>query len=364
MSADGSNKENNPHAEASLERAIIAQAQRLGFAACGIVKAEAVDETEQDYFRRWLAEGRQAGMAYLERNEAVRFDPRELFEGCRSLIVVILNYYPHERRAAHLPHIAYHAYGTDYHYVVKSRLEQLLAFVRKASPSAVGRCFCDTAPLLERYWAVRAGLGWVGRNRLLHYPGVGSYVVLGVLAVDIKLRPTAAYEARDRRDHSDRVDVKINATSPSVAPPLDAAPLDSAELSSAYAMAHTTADRSHCGTCRRCIDACPTGALAADGSFDARRCLAQLTFEHKGEMPPLFFEANHRSLYGCNICQDVCPHNHCATPTTIPEFAPTEAMITLDAEALRALTPAQFKTHFAHTALARGGIARLRRNLR
>lgn len=293
------------------------EALRLGFSACGFAKAEPVSEEMACVLDRWTDNGYHAGMQYMERNRHLRLDPTQLVPGCRTLIVVALNYYPKQPLPAEGYQIAYYAYGKDYHYVVKDKLNKLLAYIKALMPSVEGRAFCDTAPLLERYWAVKAGLGFIGRNRQLIIPGKGSYFFLGVLAIDAEIEPISKSLA-------------TNVFS--------------------------------CGDCKRCLIACPTGALTLDG-IDCRHCLSYLTIEHRGPIPDDMAQKLGRRIYGCDTCQKVCPHNKNAQSTEENAFdiSPEVASLTLDE--WRQLTPKRYKELFRHSAMERAGYEGLMRNI-
>ena len=297
-----------------IERSIEAEALRLGFSACGFAKAEPVsDETARtvDY---WVEQGYHADMQYMERNRHLRLDPTQLVPGCKTLIVVALNYYPKQLLPNESYQIAYYAYGKDYHRVVKDKLHELFAYIKTLIPDVEGRAFCDTAPLLERYWAVKAGLGFIGRNRTLIIPDKGSYFFLGVLAVSAELEG----EAHDMP--------------------------------------------SSCCNCKRCLIACPTGALTADG-IDCRRCLSYLTIEHRGAIPEEIAQKLGRRIYGCDACQQVCPHNKNAQSTEEKTFDISPEVAKLTPEEWRALTPERYKELFKYSAMERAGYEGLMRNL-
>lgn len=296
---------------------IEAEALRLGFTACGFAQAGPVDEEAVQVLDRWTGQGYHAGMGYMERNRELRLDPTLLVPGCRTLIVVALNYYPKQLLPREGYQIAYYAYGADYHRVVKEKLHRLLAYIRTLVPEVKGRAFCDTAPLLERYWAVKAGLGFIGRNRTLIIPGQGSYCFLGVLAID--------------------------------------AQLDVHALPSAHA-------ESSCMGCNRCLKACPTGALTADG-IDCRRCLSYLTIEHRGALPSGIIGKLGRRIYGCDTCQQVCPHNSKAVPTSEPLFAMSPDVASLTPVQWRQLAPEQYAVLFKGSAMERAGYEGLCRNV-
>lgn len=296
-------------------------AGEIGFAAAGIAPV-APAESEAAYFDRWLAEKKQAGMHYMENYREIRLDPDGLLSGARSIISVALNYYPAFRRDPSLPHIAYYAYGEDYHVVVKQMLRRLWQAITKqgetgeAASSSEARFFTDSAPLLERYWAWRAGLGWIGKNTNLIIPGRGSFFFLGEIVTTLE---------------ADRYDIP---------------------------------QKERCGACRRCLDACPTGALEAPRHLDANRCLSYLTIEHKGEIPPLEAARLGNRLYGCDTCQQVCPWNRFATPTRVEAFQPNPSLLSLRKEDLRTLTREEYNRIFARSAVKRAKYEGLMRTVR
>ena len=307
----------NCHLNDVHRQLIQAEAQRLGFESCGFAKAGPVSEEMVAVLDHWVGSGYHADMQYMERNRHLRLDPSQLFPGCQTLIVVALNYYPQQL----LPHegyqIAYYAYGKDYHRVVKDKLLQLLVCIKTFVPNVEGRAFCDTAPLLERYWAVQAGLGFIGRNRQLIIPGKGSYFFLGVLAID----------------------ATINTPSPSA-----------------------TRDIFSCGNCKRCLIACPTRALTPEG-IDCRLCLSYLTIEHRGPIPEVIAQKLGRRIYGCDTCQQVCPHNRNAQSTEEMAFSMSPEVATLTPEDWRSLTAERYKALFKHSAMERAGYEGLMRNI-
>ena len=306
-----------------MENAIKDMARSLGFTACGIAKAAPVRDAMQGCFRKWVAEGRHGDMGYMERNMEKRLDPTQLVEGCQSLIVVAMNYFPPAEISEDEYQIAYYAYGHDYHDVLRTRLASLLAWLNeqrgldntKATNLAhAQRIFVDTAPLLERYWAEQAGLGWTGRNHQLIIPEAGSYFLLGVLTTDHVLHPDTPMENR-------------------------------------------------CGDCHRCLEACPTGALDKEGSFDARRCLSYLTIEQQSAIPSDVYDAIGHRIYGCDTCQKSCPWNRFAQPTTEKTFHPSDKLLQMTRPAWQSLTPEQFEALFAGTAIHRIGYQALCRNI-
>lgn len=291
------------------------EAQRLGFTACGFAKAEPVSEETVRILDHWTEQGHHAEMGYMEHNRHLRLNPTQLVPGCKTLIVVALNYYPKQLLPEENYQIAYYAYGKDYHCVVKDKLRQLLAYIQTLSPEVQGRAFCDTAPLLERYWAAKAGLGFIGLNRTLIIPGKGSYFFLGVLAVNMEL------------------------------------PLEH------------RAQPSSCGNCKRCLSACPTGALTTEG-IDCRRCLSYLSIEHRGAIPPHFIDVFGHRIYGCDTCQLVCPHNRFSTPTTETAFDMSPEVAALTHDDWHSLTPERHRELFRHSAMERAGYDGLMRNIK
>ena len=300
-----------------LTEKIKAEAKNLGFYACGIAKAEAVDSITADNYRHWIAEGRHASMHYLADNIDKRLNPRLLMDGVKSIICVALSYAPSEKIPSHQYQIAYYAYGKDYHDVMKQKLHTLAA----ACGITTYRAFCDTAPVLERYWAERAGLGWTGRNHQLIIPHAGSMFFLGELFVTEELE-------------------------------------------------YDTPMRNRCGRCHACIDACPTSSIISDqssiisdqSSFISNNCLSYLTIEHRGPIPHSSFLIPN-SIYGCDICQLICPWNRFAVPTSEPSFRPSEALLTMTKERWHNLTEEQYRTLFKGSAVKRAKYAGLMRNI-
>ena len=284
----------------------------LGFDACGICRAE---ESEQEvHYRRWLLEECHAGMGYLERNIDKRMDPRLLVEGAKSIISVALNYFPHRFQHEDAPQFAYYAYGEDYHDIVKGKLSRLFDFIKLRFPGVSGRYFSDSAPVLERFWAARSGLGFVGKNTLLIIPGKGSYFFLGELIVDLKL------------DYDSPVS-------------------------------------QNCGKCRRCLDACPTGAIEKPHWVNARKCISYQTIENKGEISPEIVPRLSNNVYGCNICQIVCPWNRYARPHNTPGFNPSDEFLSLDYKRLQEMDEDTYRRIFRRSAVKRAKFAGLKRNV-
>ena len=306
---------------------IKAEAKSLGFFACGIAKAEAVDSITADNYRRWIAEGHHASMHYLADNIDKRLDPRLLMDGVKSIICVALSYAPSVKIPSDQYQIAYYAYGKDYHDVMKQKLHTLAA----ACGITTYRAFYDTAPVLERYWAERAGLGWTGRNHQLIIPHAGSMFVLGELVVQEELEYDSPIPNR-------------------------------------------------CGRCHACLDACPTSSIISNqssiisnqSSFISSRCLSYLTIEHRGPIPhssldshSSFFilHSSFKNIYGCDICQLACPWNRFAVPATEPAFQPSEALLTMTKEKWHNLTEEQYRSLFRGSAVKRAKYSGLMRNI-
>lgn len=288
------------------------QALSLGFDACGICRAH--DSGMEEQYRQWLSEGGHAGMSYLARNVEKRLDPRLLIEGARSIVSVALNYYPHQKQPGGVPRFAYYAYGKDYHEVMWKKLERLFAFIKGRHPEVTGRCFCDSAPVLEQFWAAQAGIGFVGKNTLLIIPGRGSFFFLGEIILSLELE----YDS----------------------------PID--EL---------------CGECRQCLDFCPTGAIERPYWLNSEKCISYQTIENRGEIAPEVAPNLRNNVYGCDICQLVCPFNRDARPHDTPEFTPSEAFLSLDWERLTEMDEDGYRELFRHSAVKRAKFAGLKRNV-
>jgi epoxyqueuosine reductase len=297
-----------------LSQLIKAEALRLGFSVCGIAPAEAVSHETAQFFRHWLDEECHADMNYMANYLDKRLFPELLMEGTRSIVSVALNYYPEKRIADNRYQIAYYAYGQDYHRTIKEKLGTLLEYIARIIP-VNGRIFCDTAPILERYWAWRAGLGWIGRNTQLIIPHAGSYYFLGELFLDIDLD-------------------------------------------------YDTPQVSHCGNCMRCIQACPTSAIEAPYRLNAAKCLSYLTIENRGIIPPEYAARMKNYIYGCDECQKACPHNRFATPCNTADFQPAERLLNMGKADWQALTEEDYRRLFKGSAVKRAKYEGLKRNIR
>lgn len=290
------------------------KAIELGFSACGFAPADSLNELEAG-FREWLSAGKAGDMTYLTRNMDLRLDPRKLVEGAKTVISLAAPYYfPISPPVEGSPRISRYALGDDYHQVLKSRGKELLNWIRNQSGTAISRIFTDSAPVFEREWAKRAGIGWIGKNGCLIIPRSGSWFFLVEIITDLEI-PSDASLVPDR-----------------------------------------------CGNCTRCIDACPTQALRGDGSMDPRRCISYLTIEHRGAIPGEFRNKLGDWIFGCDICQDVCPWNRKPTESLIAELRPRENLIHTGGEFFRNLDAESFGQVFDGTPVERAGWKGIMRN--
>jgi epoxyqueuosine reductase len=290
--------------------------ETLGFSACGIAKVMPI-EAHKEKFTTFLQKGYHGEMTYLENNFEKRFNPQLLVDDSKSVIVVLLNYYPQQRQPKDVPQIAKYAYGKDYHKVVKKKLKRLFTFIQKEIDASVqGRFFSDSAPVLERYWAQEAGLGWIGKNGLLINQSLGSYFFIGELLINLEL------------DY------------------------------------HSAIQPNHCGTCTKCIDACPTKALVAPYQLIAKDCIAYHTIEKKTNESTETITSSHGWIFGCDICQDVCPWNHNPIPTNEPAFLPNSFILSATYDDWENLSESQFETYFAGSPLRRAGYKKIKENLK
>lgn len=296
----------------SFSEEIKQYALSLGFDACGICRA--TDSEQEERYMQWLAENGHAGMEYMARNIDKRLDPRLLIDGARSIISVALNYYPERRLPDEVPQFAYYAYGKDYHDIVREKLNRLLEWIQSRYPEVTGRGFSDSAPVLERFWAAQAGLGFIGKNTLLIIPKKGSYFFLGELIIDMELE----YDSP----------ISLN-----------------------------------CGKCRRCLDACPPGALEKPHYLNANKCISYQTIENKGDISPTVLPLLSNNVYGCDICQKVCPWNRYAKPHSTPELMPSEEFLSLDLKKLIDMDEEDYRRIFYKSAIKRAKFPGLKRNV-
>ena len=293
---------------------IRAEALRLGFDACGIAPAEPLTE-EAGRLKQWLSCGYNASMTYMENHLDKRTDITLLVPGTQSVITVLLNYFTDKKQQdPHAPVLSKYAFGKDYHPVIRGKLVSLLRYMNASIGKTAGRGFTDSAPVMEKAWAARAGTGWIGKNSNLISPRSGSFVFIGTLLVD---RPL----------HYDK----------------------------------SLPDR--CGSCTKCMDACPVKAIVKPRVVDANRCISYHTIENKGEIPASYKGKFMNRVFGCDICQDVCPWNRKAKQHTVKEFMPLPGLLERTREEWYLLSEDNFKTFFSSSPLKRAGYKGIKRNL-
>lgn len=305
-------------ATARATNAVKQRALDIGFDLVGVAPAE--PSRFREYYRRWLDDGRAGTMRYLENRFDERTDPTRYLPGARSVVCVAMNYhFPLDTalaRADGCPgRVARYALGDDYHGIIKTRLYALADWIRTEFPDARTLAAVDTAPVMEKDLAAVAGIGWIGKNTCLINPASGSWLLLGEVLTTLAMSPDA--------------------------PAVD-----------------------HCGTCTRCLDACPTGAITAPYQIDARRCISYLTIEHRDDIPRELHAPIGDWLYGCDICQDVCPHNQKAPTATDPALQPRFRTGTLDAGAVLDWTDAEYRGALRGSAMKRVKLPMLQRNAR
>lgn len=289
-------------------------AQELGFNFCGISKAEFLED-EAPRLEDYLKKGRNGKMQWMENHFDKRLDPTKLVPGAKSVVSLMMNYYPKEKQTTESYKLAKYAYGEDYHHVVKDKLRTFMELIRERIGEVDGRVFVDSAPVLEKAWAVKSGLGWRGKNNLLIRPQYGSFYFVAELIIDLELNPDSAI-------------------------------------------------RDYCGTCTRCIDACPTGALDTPYQIDASKCISYFTIELRDEtLPKEMDDKMEEWMFGCDICQDVCPWNRFSEPHNVLEFNPRPGLMDMNYEDWDELTHEVFSKYFSKSAVKRTKISGLLRNI-
>ena len=307
MSRNSSNKQ-------KLTNFIKSKSVDLGFISCGISKANFLEE-EAANLENWLKNEMHGEMSYMERNFDMRLDPRKILNGAKSVISLTYNYYTDKLQKDENFKISKYAFGTDYHFVIKEKLKNLLFLIREKVGDINGRVFVDSAPILERAWAKKSGLGWIGKNTNLISKNVGSFFFLCEIIVDIEL------------DYD-----------------------------------YSTTD--HCGTCTACIDACPTNAIVEPYKVDGSRCISYLTIELKENMPEYAKDSYDKWIFGCDICQDVCPWNKFSKPHNEPLFNADEKFLSMSKNEWLEITKETFDKVFKDSPVKRTGYDGLKRNIK
>ena len=298
----------------SYSALIKTHAKRLGFLDCGIAKADFLED-EAPKLEQWLQKGLHGEMHYMENNFDKRLDPRLLVDGAKSVISLSYNYFPSEVQIEDSYKISKYAYGEDYHHVIKQKLRELLQVINEEIGEVSGRCFVDSAPVLERAWAQKSGLGWNGKHSLLIQKQQGSFFFLAELIIDLEL---------------------------------------------AYDVPFTT---DHCGTCTKCVDVCPTEAILPNNTVDGSKCISYFTIELKDNLPTELKGKFDNWMFGCDACQDVCPWNRFSTPHQQPLFEPKENMLSLTKRDWEEITEETFRRIFKKSAVKRTKFTGLQRNI-
>lgn len=293
---------------------IKSEAKRLGFTSCGIAKADFLEE-EAPRLEQWLKNDYHGDMRYMANHFDKRLDPRLLVEGAKSVISLTYNYYPKNQQKVDTYKLAKYAYGEDYHFVIKSKLKELYRFIQEEIGEIDGRVFVDSAPVMERAWAEKSGLGWNGKHSLLIQKEAGSFFFLSELIIDLELES----------DQPFRTD--------------------------------------HCGTCTKCIDACPTNAILPNSTIDSSKCISYFTIELKNEIPNSMKGHFEDWMFGCDICQDVCPWNRFSKPHKEPLFNPPSELLEMTKRDWEEITEDTFKRVLMKSAVKRAKFSGLRRNV-
>jgi len=289
-------------------------AKSLGFDFCGISKAKQMEE-EAKQLEQWLNQNRNGKMGYMANHFDKRIDPTKLVPGAKSVVSLLYNYFTDEKQIySSAPKISKYAYGKDYHFVIKDKLKQFLFEIEQQIGEVSGRAFVDSAPVLDKQWAKRAGLGWIGKHSNLINKKMGSFFFIAELIIDLELEPDGPV-------------------------------------------------KDYCGTCTRCIDACPTDAIVDPYVVDGSRCISYLTIELKEELPAEFSDKMDNWMFGCDVCQDVCPWNRFAKPHQEPQFEPNEHLLKMTNNEWKELTQDVFNQVFKKSAVKRTKFSGLKRNI-
>ena len=290
------------------------EAKRLGFLSCGISKAEFLEE-EAPRLENWLNENMNGQMDYMENHFDMRLDPTKLVDGAKSVISLLLNYYPSELQNPESYQVSKYAYGQDYHFVIKDKLKDLLRFIQENIGEVSGRAFVDSAPVLDKAWAAKSGLGWVGKNSNLITQKVGSFYFIAELIIDLDLE----------------YDLPVS---------------------------------DHCGTCTACINACPTEAIVSPYIVDGSKCISYFTIELKENIPTEVKGKFNDWMFGCDICQDVCPWNKFSKPHREPLFSPNKELISFAKKDWEEITQETFQKVFKNSAVKRTKLDGFVRNIK
>ncbi len=289
------------------------EARRLGFEYCGISKAEFL-ENEAPRFEKWLHQNMHGEMDYMANYSDMRLDPRLLVLGAKSVVSLMFNYFPEEKQNEDAPKVSKYAYGKDYHYVIKDKLKEFLATLNEQIGEVNGRVFVDSAPVLERAWAAKSGLGWIGKNAQLIRPGKGSFFFLAELIIDLELE----YDG----------------------------PI-----------------KDYCGKCTRCIDACPTQAIVGPNIVDGSKCISYFTIELEDAIPKEVKGKMDNWIFGCDVCQDVCPWNRFSSPHKEEKMKANPELIKMNKKEWEEITEEVFSKTFSGSPLKRAGYEGIKRNL-
>ena len=292
---------------------IKSEAKRLGFLSCGISKAHFLEE-EAPRLETWLKNNRHGEMQYMENHFDKRLDPTKLVEDSKSVISLLLNYFPSEFQNKNSYKISKYAYGTDYHYVIKDKLKQLLYFIQLKIGEVNGRCFVDSAPVLDKAWAAKSGLGWIGKHSNLITKQTGSFYFIAELIIDLDLD-------------------------------------------------YDTPVTDHCGTCTACIDACPTQAIVEPYVVDGSKCISYFTIELKNEIPTNYKNQFKDWIFGCDVCQDVCPWNRFSKSHSEPLFNPQPELLSMTKKDWEEITQDVFNKLFKNSPVKRTKFKGLQRNI-
>ena len=291
------------------------EAKRLGFLSCGISKAEFLEE-EAPRLEAWLNQNKQGEMQYMENHFDKRLDPTLLVEGSKSVISLTYNYYTDKLQSDPIaPKISKYAYGVDYHYVIKDKLKELLELIKENIGDVHGRAFVDSAPILEKAWAKKSGLGWIGKHSNLLTQKVGSFYFIAELIIDLELEPDQAVT-------------------------------------------------DHCGSCTACIDACPTEAITEPYKVDGSKCISYFTIELKDNIPVEFKGQLDNWMFGCDVCQDVCPWNRFSKQHSQPLFDPKPELLSMTKQEWEEITQETFSKVFKNSAVKRTKYVGLTRNIK